>query len=229
MPSRDPHHSSHHETSRSRVSQRTSEAGEWWFVRVRRAALLRACCAKWLSTPCRSVAPTLAVDWYGCREAHNSSIEPDRHDSVCGADPHTAQLNGNLTTEDFQALECHAPRLRSWSNRYVVRRVMYRQGDVLLIQIDPTELPTRAARLDPDDHGRLVLVRGERTGHVHAVATRGAELFADPDSLDRSFLVLASEAQLTHEEHAPVPLPAGSYRVVRQREYTSSALKDVVD
>jgi hypothetical protein len=106
---------------------------------------------------------------------------------------------------------------------------MYRQGDVLLIQIDSTELPARPARLDRDEHGRLVLARGEATGHAHAVATAAAELLADPDDLGRRFLVLASEAQLAHDEHAPIPLPAGTYRVVRQREYTPSGLMDVAD
>jgi hypothetical protein len=46
MPSRDPHHGAHHETPRSRVLHQSSTAGEWWFVRVRRAELLLGCCAE---------------------------------------------------------------------------------------------------------------------------------------------------------------------------------------
>jgi hypothetical protein len=46
MPSRDPHHSAHHKPSRSRALQQSKKASAWWFVRFRRAELLRACCAK---------------------------------------------------------------------------------------------------------------------------------------------------------------------------------------
>jgi hypothetical protein len=46
MPSRDPYHGAHHETPRSRVLHQSSTAGEWWFVWVRRAELLRGCCAE---------------------------------------------------------------------------------------------------------------------------------------------------------------------------------------
>lgn len=106
---------------------------------------------------------------------------------------------------------------------------MYRQGDVLLIPIDSTELPAHPARLDRDGGGRLILAGGEASGHAHAIVTPVAELLVDPDNLDRHFLVLASEARLTHEEHASIPLPAGTYQVVRQREYVPSAFRDVSD
>src|SRR4029450_13472182 len=49
MPSRDPHHSAHHEASRSRPSQQSRKVAEWWFTWLRRAELLRACCANALS------------------------------------------------------------------------------------------------------------------------------------------------------------------------------------
>jgi hypothetical protein len=45
MPSKDPHHGAHHEPLRSRPLPQSSKADEWWFVRVRRAELLRRCCA----------------------------------------------------------------------------------------------------------------------------------------------------------------------------------------
>jgi hypothetical protein len=106
---------------------------------------------------------------------------------------------------------------------------MYRQGDVLLVPTDPAELPTDPAREHRDEHGRLVLAHGELTGHAHVVTAPAAELLGDPDEVERRFLVLAAEALVTHEEHASIPLPAGTYQVVRQREYSAMAERDVAD
>jgi hypothetical protein len=48
MPSRDPRHSAHHEPSRSRALHQSARAGAWWFAWLRRAELLRGCCAEGL-------------------------------------------------------------------------------------------------------------------------------------------------------------------------------------
>jgi hypothetical protein len=96
---------------------------------------------------------------------------------------------------------------------------MYRQGDILLVPAE--RLPANARPLSRDARGRLVLALGEATGHAHAVAAPDADLLADPDARDERFLRIVTDAQLTHEEHAAIPLPAGLYRVVRQREYAS--------
>jgi hypothetical protein len=106
---------------------------------------------------------------------------------------------------------------------------MYRQGDVLLVPIQRTQLPAHPARQDRDARGRLVLANGEVSGHAHVVSSPTAELLADPEEVDRRFLVLAAEALLTHEEHASIQLPAGTYQVVRQREYSPIAHRDVLD
>ncbi len=106
---------------------------------------------------------------------------------------------------------------------------MYRQGDVLLVSIQRTQLPAHLAPQDRDALGRLALANGEASGHAHVVSSPAAELLADPEEVDQRFLVLATEALLTHEEHASIPLPAGTYQVVRQREYTAIADRDVLD
>jgi hypothetical protein len=48
MPSRDAHHSAHHEPWCSRALHQGMRAVVWWFAWLRRAELLRICCAKWL-------------------------------------------------------------------------------------------------------------------------------------------------------------------------------------
>jgi len=94
---------------------------------------------------------------------------------------------------------------------------IYRQGDVLLVGV--TALPETAT---PEPrNGRIVLALGEATGHAHAILDPEVETFrAWVDHREERFVLVRSRAQLTHEEHAAIALPAGAYRVVIQREYT---------
>jgi hypothetical protein len=106
---------------------------------------------------------------------------------------------------------------------------MFRQGDVLLVPVPTSQLPRNVQPLPRDARGRLVLALGEATGHAHAVSARDADLLADPAEVDRRFLRIATEAMLTHEEHAAISLPAGLYRVVQQREYVPGSFRPVAD
>ena len=70
-----------------------------------------------------------------------------------------------------------------------------------------------------------MLAEGEESGHRHAVCER-VTMFRDdelardiPEGLYIGHLQVASpHARLTHDEHAPITLPRGTYRVRRQRE-----------
>ena len=106
---------------------------------------------------------------------------------------------------------------------------MYRQGDVLLVPLAPTSVPPTAVPAARDRAGRLVLARGEATGHAHVIAGPDARLLTDPADTDRLFLQIVSRARLVHEEHAAIAVPAGSYRVVRQREYLPGSYRPVAD
>lgn len=90
----------------------------------------------------------------------------------------------------------------------------YRQGDVLLRETD--RKITAKHKLVARDGGRVVLAYGEVTGHAHALCEPHVELF---DLRGERLLKLEKPANLVHEEHATIPLPAGLYEVVRQREY----------
>ena len=61
MPSRDPHHDDHHKASRNRALQHGRRAGAWWFVRVRRAELLRNCCVVGLACAIEANSGTTSV------------------------------------------------------------------------------------------------------------------------------------------------------------------------
>lgn len=98
---------------------------------------------------------------------------------------------------------------------------MWRHGDVLIAST--TSLPA-GARLRPS----VVLAYGEITGHSHRVKDpRTAEVWEQGGML---FLkVVADEATIVHEEHKPIVLEHGLYRVWMQREYTPEAIRRIVD
>jgi hypothetical protein len=92
---------------------------------------------------------------------------------------------------------------------------IFRQGDVLLVE---ASLPDQATtELGRDGKGRLVLASGEVTGHHHTVAEPGARLLEFPGRT--RYLVVDAPVHLRHEEHLPIGVPAGIFRVVIQREY----------
>ncbi|HEX6011527.1 MAG TPA: hypothetical protein VFY87_06920 [Geminicoccaceae bacterium] len=102
----------------------------------------------------------------------------------------------------------------------------YRQGDIF---IEPVlALPAGCAESAPQRRaGELVhvLAEGELTGHAHRVlAGPGVDLLRDQggngtDPLAVGYLRLKRLARLVHDEHTPVDLPPGNYRVVQQRRY----------
>jgi hypothetical protein len=97
----------------------------------------------------------------------------------------------------------------------------YRQGDVLLVPC--TGIPAGAHEEATED-GRVVLARGERTGHAHTMAADRVCYFREDGSGQGLIYVSGSTpVELTHEEHAPLAIPPGSYRVVRQHEYQPQA------
>jgi hypothetical protein len=106
---------------------------------------------------------------------------------------------------------------------------MYRQGDVLLVPVAPEEIPTGAMPAPRDRGGRMVLARGEATGHAHVINGPDTELLADRDCIDELFVQIVSHARLVHEEHGAIAVPAGTYRVIRQREYIPGSSRPVAD
>lgn len=95
---------------------------------------------------------------------------------------------------------------------------MFRQGDLLLVRVD--EAP-EGRRLKAEC-GRLILARGEVTGHHHSVAVQDAELIVT--DAEAVFLRIMAPTPLEHQEHAPITLQPGDYRVTRQREYQPGEL-----
>lgn len=98
---------------------------------------------------------------------------------------------------------------------------MYRHGDVLIAAVDA--VPAEAKK-----RPRCVLAEGEITGHSHRIAEIGAaELFSFGADLYLS--VKGEHATVVHEEHAPIRLSRGVYRVWRQREYSPAEIRTIRD
>jgi hypothetical protein len=95
--------------------------------------------------------------------------------------------------------------------------VMFRQGDLLLVKVP--EAP-EGKRVKPE-RGRLILARGEVTGHHHSVAVQEAELI---EAAEGVFLRVMSATDLEHQEHGTIRLEPGIWQVTRQREYSPREL-----
>lgn len=101
---------------------------------------------------------------------------------------------------------------------------MYRQGDVLIV---PAAIPIgEELKQIERENGNIVLAHGEATGHTHAIKSENAGLFA---ANDKVFLMVLRSVDLVHEEHSTIKIPAGNYRVIRQREYSPEEIRYVAD
>ena len=94
----------------------------------------------------------------------------------------------------------------------------YRQGDVLIIEIDKV----KGKKLD-----HLTLAKGEVTGHSHKITEGNAELYEENGVLYLS--VKDETAKLTHEEHKEIVLPKGDYEIKIQREYSPEGWHRIAD
>ena len=100
---------------------------------------------------------------------------------------------------------------------------MFAQGDLLIERV--TDIAPSGTILRADSTGVCVLAEGEFSGHRHAIHER-VTMFRD-DTLAREIptglyvghvKVEGCPAVVRHEEHAPISLAEGTYRIRRQRE-----------
>jgi len=97
------------------------------------------------------------------------------------------------------------------------------QGDLLLEKVP--DIAPSGTIAENAEGAAMVLAEGEASGHRHAIRER-VIMFHD-DSLARDIpaglyvghvQVNSPSARATHDEHAPLTLRRGTYRVRRQRE-----------
>ena len=103
-----------------------------------------------------------------------------------------------------------------------------RQGDVLLV---PVKALPKSLRPVEAEAGRVILARGEATGHHHSFAlSERVALFREDGSGGGLFLsVSGAPAALEHQEHSTLAIPVGKWEVRGQREYSPEAIRRVAD
>lgn len=106
------------------------------------------------------------------------------------------------------------------------RRMLFRQGDVLIERVD--SMPKPGTEIDRESDGATVLALGETTGHRHAIHNENVCFLSVEGTTDR-FLMIPEFAKLVHEEHGEILLPAGTFRVRIQREYQPAGIVNVAD
>jgi hypothetical protein len=89
---------------------------------------------------------------------------------------------------------------------------VWRHGDVMVARAAGKPVDARRC-------AHVTLARGEATGHSHRVADPSTATLWQADG-DLYLEVVADSATLVHQEHKPIALPHGLYRVWLQREYT---------
>ncbi len=99
------------------------------------------------------------------------------------------------------------------------------QGDVLIRRIEA--LPGGCKPV-ARENGRLVLMKGELTGHHHAIRDGGAKLWELNSEL---FLEVTEPVVVTHDEHKPLPIPEGIYLIgqVQEFDYFSGMERPIPD
>jgi hypothetical protein len=107
-------------------------------------------------------------------------------------------------------------------------QIMFRQGDVFLTKV--STIPVDCKEEDLSKDSRLVLAYGEVTGHAHAIPrdpeTKVLPVRAWSSGAER-FIHVMEKTALKHEEHAPIPLEPGIYKVGNQVEYTPAEIRRI--
>lgn len=109
------------------------------------------------------------------------------------------------------------------------------QGDILLEQT--RDVCISGQIIPSKDDGAIIIAEGELEGHSHAFYGGNVTFFRDPalaaDMLDELYLghvkIENDQAVLEHEEHEPISLSRGTYRVSRQREFDRDMARLVRD
>lgn len=86
----------------------------------------------------------------------------------------------------------------------------YQQGDILVKSVD--EIPAEGQLIK----GRIVLAEGEVTGHAHVITGKSVLAYVVAGQM---YIDVSAPTEIKHEEHGPIVIQPGKYRVDHVREY----------
>ncbi len=107
------------------------------------------------------------------------------------------------------------------------------QGDVMFIRIDDDKLPDLDGWEKVKPEGKELIVTHSETGHHHVLLADDADMFENKDDELSAFLTVHRASTLEHKRpydtHEPILFAPGTYKVIRQREYTPEGYRRVMD
>ncbi len=102
---------------------------------------------------------------------------------------------------------------------------MFRQGDLLITKVN--RIPDGCKKINSED-GKLIVARGEKTGHHHSFDDDGSVALLDPPTkfwgdwdgqITGKVVQVTKKTELVHQEHDPIPLEPGYYEIRYQRQH----------
>ena len=101
------------------------------------------------------------------------------------------------------------------------------QGDVVFKKV--ASIPEGVTEHDNPRPGLITFAEGEVTGHHHSCVDDGVTLYEDKYGV--LWCSVGKETTVTHQEHNPVTLPVGNYRVGIVKEYDpfEDVIRNVAD
>lgn len=106
-------------------------------------------------------------------------------------------------------------------------KMLIQQGDILFVMVDA--MPENVTEKSGSRPGLVTFAEGESTGHHHSCRADDVTLYEDRNGT--LWCRVKKEVDVTHQEHGPVHLPAGEYRIgiVREVDPFSKKARPVYD
>jgi hypothetical protein len=98
------------------------------------------------------------------------------------------------------------------------------QGDILLMRIK--SVPSEAKKLETQT--LIMLAEGESAGARHEVINDASQATAY-QLAEGLYLDVTTETDLVHPEHERIALMPGTYKIIRQVEYSRQEIRRVMD